>query len=724
MTFDDGSNRHWDVTAAAKSDNGFVVLREGTSRRRLGQYRLWFTSTEGTITSGTNWQSGESLKQQGYEIVFGRDLNRDGQIGDPVAPPPQNDGEATILISGEIEQGGTLSLQIGTDDPDGNGDLGSKILEPVWEGSADNGQSWTTLATSQTLPVESEFEGLQIRARVNYFDGDQFSEGIVSQTVVIPDFPPEIVDDHGNTPETSGFLEIGGVATGSLEASGDRDWFRVDLVAGTTYSFALNGDTLGDPHLYFYGDNGQELADNDDYNGGLNSAITNYQATVSGSYYLGVGAYADSGTGSYFVSASEVSENPSGYSSEHGYGQINIQRAFEQHLNISLDPVEDLGGNQWWLDNVNAPEVWNSVGGFSGASGAGAVVAVIDTGVDLDHSEFVGRIVSGYDFVGNDSVADDGNGHGTHVAGIIAAANDGIGVTGAAYSASIMPVRVLDNNGSGTTADVVAGIRFAADNGADVINLSLGGGGSSQAMADAVQYASELGSVVVMAAGNSGGSSPEYPAAYALNHGLAVGAVDQNGNLASFSNRSGDIELDYVTAPGVNIYSSIPGNRYASYSGTSMATPVVAAAAATLSAYDSSLSVEAIEDLLTGTASNSSLTLSSASLGGSAAGEFDSLTNYSHYITSSTIDSFSIDDFAGTFIGRMSSESQYNCFSEIDLSTVNQDSFGWERLTNNLYAFELGSSPQNHSLISGLLDSNQFDYFEVDRTWTIGSNLA
>ena len=518
-------------------------------------------------------------------------------------------------------------------------------------------------------------------------------------------------------------MAVGGVATGSLEVVGDRDWFRVDLESGKTYNFSLDGDILGDPHLYLYGESGQELADNDDYNG-LNSAINNYQATVSGSYYLGAAAYADSGTGTYLLSASEVSASPSGYSSEDGYGQINLQRAFQQHLSISLDPVDDLGGDQWWLDNVNVPEVWNPSGDFSGASGAGTVVAVVDTGVDLDHREFQGRIVGGYDFVGNDSVADDGHGHGTHVAGIIAAANDGRGVTGAAYSASIMPIRVLDDSGSGSTTDVVAGIRFAADNGADVINLSLGGGGSSRAMADAVQYASDLGSVVVMAAGNSGGSSPEYPAAYALNYGLAVGAVDQNGDLASFSNRSGDIVLDYVTAPGVNIYSSIPGNRYASYSGTSMATPVVSAAAAKLSAYDSSLSVEAIEDLLTGTAGNSSATPSSASLDGSATGEFDSLTNYSHYITSSTIDSFSADDLTGTFIGRMSSESALSCFSEIDLSITNPDDFGWERLTNNLYAFELGSSAQNHSLISGLLESNQFDYFEVDRTWSIGSSLV
>ena len=94
------------------------------------------------------------------------------------------------------------------------------------------------------------------------------------------------------------------------------------------------------------------------------------------------------------------------------------------------------------------------------------------------------------------------------------------------------------------------------------------------------------------------------------------------------------------------------------------------------------------------------------------------------YITSSNIDSFGADDLTGTLIGRMSNKSQFNCLSEIELSTDSLDSFGWEPLTDNLYALELGSSAQNHTLISGLLDSNQFDYFEVDRTWSIGSSLV
>ena len=209
--------------------------------------------------------------------------------------------------------------------------------------------------------------------------------------------------------------------------------------------------------------------------------------------------------------------------------------------------------------------------------------------------EFSGRIVQGDDFVSNDSFADDGNGHGTHVAGTIAGANDGFGVTGVAYNAQIMPIRVLDNNGSGYTSDVIKGIRYAADNGANVINLSLGGGGYSQAMDDAIAYATSLGSVVVMAAGNSGGSSPDYPAAHAINYGLAVGAVDQSGNMANFSNLAGDVVLDYVTAPGVNIYSSTPGNNYDSFNGTSMATPHVAGAAALLLGHDPNLSAATVE---------------------------------------------------------------------------------------------------------------------------------
>ena len=611
ITFNDNSSRHWDVIAAADTEDGFAVLRAGTSRLRLGQYRIWLTDSDGQITSNGRWRSGEYLRQRGYEDIFNLDLNSDGQIGDP---------------------------------------------------------------------------------------------------------PPDTNDDYDDTTNTSGYLEVGGTAEGTLEVAGDRDWLRINLVAGNVYNFAVEGQTLDDTYLRFYDSSGNLLEENDDYNG-LNSAINNYQAVITGDYYLGVGAYSDAGTGTYIVSANEAPLPPSGYNSSNGYGQINIQRAFEQHLNISLAAADDLGGDYWTLDNIYAPEVWRQSEGFAGATGQGVVVAVIDTGVDLDHREFAGRIVQGYDFVDNDIFADDGNGHGTHVAGTIAGAYDDFGVTGVAFNSQIMPVRVLGSDGSGYTSDIISGIRFAADNNADVINLSLGGGGYSQSMADAIEYATNRGSVVVMAAGNSGGISPEYPAAHAINYGLAVGAVDQYENLASFSNLAGSTTIDYVTAPGVDIYSSIPGDRYAFYSGTSMATPHVAGAAALLRGYDPSLSAESIEDLLTGTASNN-ISDSSVNYILDASSTQDEITNYSGYITSETISDFRPEELSGVLIGRISDTWQSSSLSVI-ASMPMSPSYEIEALTSNLYALNLDGSMESYSYVSELLDQNHFQYFEVEQTWSI-----
>ena len=237
-------------------------------------------------------------------------------------------------------------------------------------------------------------------------------------------------------------------------------------------------------------------------------------------------------------------------------------------------------------------------------------------------------------------------------------------------------------------------------------------------MNDAIANATRLGSVVVMAAGNSGGSSPDYPAAHAVSYGLAVGAVDQSGEMAYFSNLAGDTALDYVTAPGVNIYSTIPDNNYDSYNGTSMATPHVAGAAALLIGHDSNLSAETIEDLLTGTASNNDTSASSTSQDHLNSSNYDALTNYSRYLTSDTIGSFDCDDLTGTWIGRLSSDSPSSS-SWGDEYAINSHSFGWEQLTNNLFTFELNSATDSHSLISELLNSNQFDYFEADQVWGI-----
>jgi serine protease len=262
---------------------------------------------------------------------------------------------------------------------------------------------------------------------------------------------------------------------------------------------------------------------------------------------------------------------------------------------------------QWNFDNdtyggVQAEAAWGVT------SGAGVTVAVLDTGIayedynqsaqnryyqapDLADTNFVG----GYDFVDNDTHANDTNGHGTHVAGTIAGAtNNSLGVAGLASGATIMPVKVLGQNGAGSYADITDGIIFAADNGADVINLSLGGSASASYLEDALRYAYDKGVTIVAAAGNDGSEIVSYPAAYDA-YVIAVGATRFDETLASYSNYGTALD---IVAPGGDTSVDQNGDGYVDgilqqtfgtrtnsfsyyfYQGTSMATPHVAAAAA------------------------------------------------------------------------------------------------------------------------------------------------
>ena len=416
---------------------------------------------------------------------------------------------------------------------------------------------------------------------------------------------------------------MGGSITGNLETRGDRDWFRVELQAGNEYQFNLNGNTLSDTYLRLLDSNGNLVTENDDANGSLNSQIV-FRANTSGTYYLSAGSYNDSLTGTYTLSSSLRDS----YSEITGYGETRVDLALAQLLGVNVPRVSDLGGNNWGLDRIGAPEAW-----AMGYRGQGTVVAVLDTGVDWTHSDLNDNIwintdeiagngidddrngyiddVRGWDFAYGDNNPNDVQGHGTHVAGTIAAEANNIGISGVAPDAKIMAVKVLGDDGSGYITDIAAGIRYAVDNGAHVINMSLGGGGVNPTINSAIQYATSRGSLVVMAAGNSGGDSPENPGAYAAENGLVVGAINSNGDIAGFSNRAGgeqDFNGDglrvpnYVTAAGVSVYSTVPGGGFARYSGTSMATPHVAGAAAILMGAAPNLSPAQVADLITGTA--------------------------------------------------------------------------------------------------------------------------
>ncbi|MEH2024196.1 S8 family peptidase [Nostoc sp.] len=318
------------------------------------------------------------------------------------------------------------------------------------------------------------------------------------------------------------------------------------------------------------------------------------------------------------------------YNSTNGYGLINgaaaVARAAGQN---TFADVPDLGGNNWGADLVKAPEVW-----AHGYTGKGVVVAVVDTGVDHNHEDLTNNIWTNTKEIAGNGIDDDGNGyiddnygwnfadknnntlddngHGTHVSGTIAGENNNYGVTGIAYDAKIMPVKALDSSGSGSYSSISKGIRYAVDNGANVINLSLGGGSSNRTLESAIDYASSKGVIVVMAAGNDGDSSPDYPARYASKSGIAVGAVDKNNNMPDFSNRSGTNQIAYVTAPGVKVYSSVPNNQYDTYSGTSMAAPHVAGIVALMLSANSKLTDAQVRQIVTETAGNSTQTTSSS----------------------------------------------------------------------------------------------------------------
>ncbi len=230
---------------------------------------------------------------------------------------------------------------------------------------------------------------------------------------------------------------------------------------------------------------------------------------------------------------------------------------------------------QWALNSIRAPQAWDLI-----SSPEAVTVAVVDSGIDYRHEDLTGKVVPGYDYVNSDSDPLDDQGHGTHVAGVIAASsNNGLGIAGVDWNARLMPVKVLDAASVGWGAWLIQGITYAANNGARVINLSVGNDKFSEFVQNAINDAHAKGCLVVAAMGNQDGSVPMYPAAY--QNVLAVGAVDNQDQRVTGLNWGSNIgpHIDLV-APGMGILSTLPSNRYESWDGTSMASPQVVGVAA------------------------------------------------------------------------------------------------------------------------------------------------
>jgi subtilisin family serine protease len=300
------------------------------------------------------------------------------------------------------------------------------------------------------------------------------------------------------------------------------------------------------------------------------------------------------------------------FTQDYGWGVVNTAAAIGKMLGATtaIPEVANLGGVNWGNDLVRAPEAW-----ARGYTGRGIVVAVIDTGVDYTHPSLQNSMwvnprevpndgidndnngfvddVRGWDFydLDNDPMDEIGffnfqGGHGTHVAGTIAAAASAAGPRGVAFDAKIMPLRMFDEDMG--SRYLVESIMYAANNGAHVINLSLGGP-EQPAVTAAIEHATRLGCIVVIASGNSYGAEPGFPASLAstISGVVSVGAVDSARTIAGFSNRAGILpQLMQVSAPGVNVISTVPANypgattspagAFAASSGTSMAAPHVA----------------------------------------------------------------------------------------------------------------------------------------------------
>lgn len=244
---------------------------------------------------------------------------------------------------------------------------------------------------------------------------------------------------------------------------------------------------------------------------------------------------------------------------------------------------------EWGLNKINVHKVWDLTTGNETP-----IIAVVDTGVNVEHSDLKENILKGYNVIDGTTDVEDECGHGTHIAGIAAAlTNNETGIAGVSGNSKILPVKVLDEYGNGYSSDIAIGIKWACDNGAKIINLSLGGTNYDNYLREAVEYATKKGCIIVAAAGNKGSHRPTYPAAF--EGVIAVTAVDNNDKLCNFSNFGKYID---IAAPGLDIYSTSKDGGYEYRSGTSMACAFVSGTIALVWGESPDKSPEEIEEII------------------------------------------------------------------------------------------------------------------------------
>ena len=270
-----------------------------------------------------------------------------------------------------------------------------------------------------------------------------------------------------------------------------------------------------------------------------------------------------------------------------------VERDYYAHTGSGETPNDPSYISQWHLQKIGSPTAWTLNTGSPSV-----VVAVIDSGVYGQHPDLESKLVPGWSFVSSNSNTADVLGHGTAVAGTLAAAtNNGIGVAGVSWGSLIMPLVVVDANNFAAYSDIASAIQYAADHGVRIMNISIGGTLSSDALQSAVDYAWSKGSLIFASAMNASTSAPYYPAA--CNHVVAVSASDNNDRLAAFSNYGTWVTL---AAPGTNILTTMNGGGYGYWNGTSFSSPIAAGVAALVLAANPKLSNQQLLSVLTATA--------------------------------------------------------------------------------------------------------------------------
>jgi subtilisin family serine protease len=274
---------------------------------------------------------------------------------------------------------------------------------------------------------------------------------------------------------------------------------------------------------------------------------------------------------------------------------LDVVYAEPNHIRTLMrTPNDAVLGQQWALRNIHAFEAWDIT------TGGGVTIALLDTGVSLSHPDLKGKLLPGHDFANNDDDPSDDEGHGTYTAGVAAAnSNNGTGIAGICWGCKILPVKVLNHRGQGDDADIAAGIRWAVDQGARIISMSLGGPDDTDVMRDAVTYAHDHNVLIIAASGNGqeDGNKPNYPAAYP--GVLAVAATGPNDSVTGFSTTGDYVD---IAAPGVGVWSTLwtdeTGNTYGAANGTSAACPHVAGAAALVLSLRPDLSADQLAEIL------------------------------------------------------------------------------------------------------------------------------